>query len=65
MPAKAGIQGKRGLQAGMDPGLRRDDGMIWLNLAPFMKERNLLSADAAAFVIGTPVSAENPCLEKP
>jgi hypothetical protein len=35
MPANAGIQGKRGSQAGMDPGLRRDDGDIWLNLAPF------------------------------
>jgi hypothetical protein len=29
MPANAGIQEKRGSQAGMDPGLRRDDGDIW------------------------------------
>ena len=28
IPANAGIQGERYSQAGMDPGLRRDDGGI-------------------------------------
>ena len=37
MPANAGIQVKRHSQAGMDPGMRRDDGDSWLILlAPYM-----------------------------
>ena len=37
MPANAGIQGIRLSLAGMDPGLRRDDGDIWLNLVAVQK----------------------------